>query len=200
MQVKIATETFERLFGPLTGKSDEQIIGLLTPAIEACFSNAAGIAIAQSRGCQLNYLDVSCNPFCDLGSWRALCDIAQESTGVMTSDTQCLSLSLPFSQGPIDTLKACAPAFDIPPDAYADTVNALLLLSYAMDRLAAEHDQSKIKPVIRGLEDDLNALRDEISFPGMGGIIDTPESLGNTEVWGHSQNRPASIPVFVLLQ
>jgi len=200
LKVSIPTSTFNLLYGPTEEKSDEQIVSLLFDGIEEAFTNAVGIAIAESNNCDLKYLDVTTHPFKDLGGWRELAQIPTENTAEITSGTKCISFSLPLSEDYVRILKNCASAFNISQKAYTDAVNALLLLSYSINKLSAELDQEKVKPVIRGLETDLNKLLKEVSFPGMGGVVDSTESSGSREVWGHSQNRPDSIPFFVIFE
>ncbi|MBT8124682.1 MAG: hypothetical protein KJO81_07650 [Gammaproteobacteria bacterium] len=199
-EIQVPTSTFELLFGSISEKNEEQIVSLVVDGIEEAFSNAMGIAIAESSNCNLKYLDVTNHPFKDLGNWRELSHISTEDTAEITSGTKCLSFSLPLSEGHVQVLKKCSPAFCIPEKSYADAVNALLLLSYSINKLSTELDQEKVKPVIRGLESDLDILLKEVSFPGMGGVVDTPQSSGSVEVWGHSQNRPDSIPFFVIFE
>ena len=195
LTVNIPVATFEMLYGSSRDKDDEQIVMLLSQGIEEAFGNAMGIAIAESRRCQLKYLDITDHPFQDLGGWRELIGV---TVGKIAPDTACFGLALPFADEAVEMLQACAPAFDIPQEAVADVVNALLVLLYSMNHLSQEYDQEKVKPVIRGLEADLAEVLQAVSFPGMGGIVDTPASVDSREVWGHSQNRPDSIPVFVI--
>jgi len=108
LKVNIPVNTFELLYGPIIGKSEEQIISLIFEGIEAAFSNAMGIAIAESNNCKLKYLDISNHPFKDLGGWRELANISPEETSEIKSGTKCLSFSLPISEDFVQILKECA--------------------------------------------------------------------------------------------
>ena len=111
---------------------------------------------------------------------------------------ECLALSFPISADKIQVLKDCAGAFGIDESKYPDVLNALIILSHSLKQLSLELDQKKVKPVIRGLEKDLEKLSEKVKFSGMGGVLDTSSSAYSEEVWENTKERPASAPFFFI--
>lgn len=195
-EVNIPIQTFELIFGAHKGKDDDEIIRLVTQAVEEAFKTAVGIAMAEANNCSLKYLDISSHPYRDMGGWRDLSAVNPELTREIPDGTECLALNFPFSADKVQILKDCAPAFEIAEGKYPDVVNALIILSHSLKQLSLELDQNKIKPVIRGLEKDLEKLSDKVKYSGMGGILDTAASAYSAEVWENGKDRPASAPFF----
>lgn len=198
LTAQIPVATCEALSGSFDPAAPGQLRADIARTLQQAFDAAAGVILAESGGAHLHYLDVSTHPFRDLGDWRTLAGLPRTATGQLPDGARCLAVTLPLTDAALATLRNCAGALGIRDKYLGDTVNALLLVQNALNRLAARYPENgPVRPVMRGLGPELERVCRAFRFTGMGGVLDSAESVGNTEVWGHNHARPAHAPLFM---
>lgn len=201
LRADIPVATCEALFGAFDEAAPGALQREIGSALQDAFDTAAAIVLAEAEGGVLHYLDTGTHPFTDLGDWRTLARLPRTATGQLASGARCIGVDLPLTDNALETLRNCAAALGIQAKYPGDAVNALLLASDALRRLSARYAaQAAVKPVIRGRGPDLERIGRVFRFSGMGGVMDSGASVGNTQVWGHNQQRPDDVPLFFIFR
>lgn len=180
----------------------QESMDALTAIISTSFNLSTWLHKLEQENCVFGYVDVTEHPFTMIGEAFELWGTSPREAGEMEiTEADTLKMNLPFSDEAIEILKQEASWFGLTDEDPAAVVPAMLSLLAAMQAYDASVDGKMVKPVIRGLQVDIERLATELPLDGFAGVVDTPGSVGKEQVWGlEDEDKPADVPVLVLFE
>lgn len=200
--VSFSEAEFEIIAGaPIEGKEQEQVtmfIDFVEEAMQFCMVQSD----IQATGCSLRYLSVDTHPFIDLGDLYQLAYIDFHTILELPENKKdTIKVQLPIIDTGVGRLSEVARILGIPSTEPEAAILACFRIRLGHKQLENSLDFSSIKSVIRGTEAELETLKEKGLHPSnMGGILDTPESVGSSEVWGLEDECPDGMAKFFLFE
>ncbi len=189
---------FEIISG-LPGEADEQeqvekFIDFVEESMQFCFMQSD----IKDCGCSLRYLSIEEHPFLDLGDFYTVADINLDTLQDL-ADEQVIKIQLPVADGGVERINQVAEILGVPSDKPELAILAFFRIRMGHKLFEEKLDFSKTKAIIRGTKDSLEKLKKKGLYPAnMGGVIDTPESVNNNDIWGLEETCPYGMPKFFI--
>lgn len=150
-------------------------------------------AIFQS-GCRLVYLDISGQPFQIIGDVFEVLRLTPAQAAAEPAAGPASTFELSLADGVVALLKQQCAWYSCAEQDWQRVLLGMLRLHLAMRQFENQNNGQQVKPVIRGLEKDLDVLA--VDVPGMGGVLDRPETVHSRDVWGHRQGAAGPRAIF----
>ena len=189
---------FEVVAGaPIPGDERAQVsmfIDFVQEAIQFCMVQAD----IEDTGCSLRYLSIDVHPFKDMGDIYELAYLDFHNILDLPEDKkETIKIQLPIIEEGVGRLSEVAKILGVPSTKPEDAILAFFRIRLAHKQLENTLDFDSIKTVIRGTKESLEILKKKGLRPSnMGGILDTPETLRMSEVWGLDETAPEVMPRF----
>jgi hypothetical protein len=195
-------EEFELVAGaPIKGDEQAQVsmfIDFVQEAMQFCMVQSD----IEATGCSLRYLSIDTHPFKDMGDLYELAYIDFHTILELPKNKKdTLKIQLPVIDEGVGRLSEVARILGLPSTEPADAVLAFFRIRLAHKQLENTLDFDSIKTVIRGTKTDLELLKKKGMQPtNMGGIMDTPETIRMSDIWGLEDPAPELMPQFFVFE
>ncbi len=193
---------FEQVAGkPIKVEEQAQVsmfIDFVQEAMQFCMVQAD----IEETGCSLRYLSIDVHPFKDMGDLYELAYIDFHTLlDLPTNKKDTLKIELPVIDEGVTRLVEVAKILGIPSVEPADAILAFFRIRLAHKQLENTLDFGSIKTVIRGSKAAIEPLKKKGMQPNnMGGILDTPETIRMSDVWGAEEPAPDDMPQFFIFE
>jgi hypothetical protein len=193
---------FEQVAGaPIKGEEQAQLsmfVDFVQEAIQFCMVQAD----IEETGCSLRYLSIDIHPFKDMGDLYDLAYIDLHTILELPEDKkETLKIELPVIEEGVGRISEVAKILGVPSTEPADAILAFFRIRLAHKILENTLDFDSIKTVIRGTKDSMAILKKKGLHPtNMGGVLDTPDTVRMSEVWGLEEDAPEEMPQFFVFE
>ncbi len=193
---------FEIVAGaPIPGDERAQVsmfIDFVQEAIQFCMVQAD----IEDTGCSLRYLSIDVHPFKDMGDLYELAYIDFHNILDLPKDKkETIKVQLPIIKEGVGRLSEVAKILGVPSTKPEDAILAFFRIRLGHKQLENTLDFDSIKTVIRGTKESFEILKKKGLRPSnMGGILDTPETLRMSEIWGLDDAAPEVMPKFFVFE
>jgi len=189
---------FEVISGPPVADEEQQQVEKFIDIVEEAMQFCMVQSDIQATGCSLRYLSIDVHPFIDMGNLYGLAYINFDTIlDLPENKKDIVKIQLPVLEEGVVRLSEVARILGVPSYEPEDAILAFFRIRLRHKQLEESFDFSSIKTVIRGTEESLEKLKKKGLHPNnMGGVVDSPESIKNKEVWGLDDNCPDGLPKF----
>ena len=186
---------------PIKGEEEAQVsmfIDFVQEAIQFCMVQAD----IEETGCSLRYLSIDVHPFKDMGDLYDLAYIDLHTILELPEKSEdTLKIELPVIEEGVGRISEVAKILGVPSTEPADAILAFFRIRLGHKVLENTLDFDSIKTVIRGTKDSMAILKKKGLHPtNMGGILDTPDTVRMSDVWGLEDDAPEEMPHFFVFE